>query len=295
MKVVSALLLLGTIGAAAPGAGQELTTRRVYLSALDREGNTIGDLTAPDVTVKDGGKPRTILTLEPAVAKMQIAIIVDDNGTGLFRVAVERFVESLLGRAEFSISTVTGQTMKLVDYTTDTRQLSDAIHKLGARPSTNDGNQLLDGITGTSLDMAKRGAGRPIIIALTVGGDDVTPMQPDDALDELRRSGAQLYVVSVLNSAMRATTAPAQPADLLNEGHALHAVLGDGPRRSGGSRQEISAMAGVDPGLHKLAEQLKSQYVIEYALSGGKPSNRIDVSVKRKGVTLRAPTHVPDK
>jgi hypothetical protein len=120
-------------------------------------------------------------------------------------------------------------------------------------------------------------------------------MQPDDALDELRRSGAQLYVVSVLNSALRATTAPVRPGDMLNEGHALRAVIGDGPRRSGGSRQEISAMAGVDPGLHRLAEQLKNQYVIEYDLTGSKPSNRIDVSVKRKGVTLRAPTHVPNK
>jgi VWFA-related protein len=293
MKAIPALLLLATLGAASAAEAQ--LTRRVYLSALDRDGNPITDLTAAELTVKDGGKPRSILALEPALAKMQIAIIVDDNGTGLFRVAVARFIESLLGRAEFSLSTVTGQTMKLVDYTTDARELSEAIHKIGARPATNDGNQLLDGITGTSIDMAKRGAGRPIIVALTVGGDDVTPMQPDDALDELRRSGAQLYVVSVLNSAMRATTTPTRPADMLNEGHALHAVLGDGPKRSGGSRQEISAMAGVDPGLHRLAEQLKNQYIVEYALSGGKPSNRLDVSVKRKGVTLRAPTHVPDK
>ena len=294
MKVPAAFLVAAAM-AVAPVAAQDLSTRRVFVSALDKDGNTIEDLTLADLTVKDGGKPRTVLNVNPAVVKMQIAIIVDDNGTGLFRVAVARFIESLLGRAEFSISTVTGQTMKLVDFTTDTRELSEAVGKLGARPATNDGNQLLDGITGTSVDMAKRGAGRPIIIALTVGGDDVTPMQPDDALDELRRSGAQLYVVSVLNSAMRQTTAPTKPADLLNEGHALHAVLGDGPRRSGGTRQEISAMAGVDPGLRKLAEQLKGQYVIEYSLGGGKPSNRIDVSTKRKGVTLRAPTHVPDK
>jgi len=291
MRAIRALLFVVVF--ACPLAAQD--TRRVYVSALDRDGNVVVDLTAADLAVKESGKVRTVLSLEPALAKMQIAIIVDDNGTGLFRVAVARFIESLLGRAEFSISTVTGQTMKLVDYTTDARELSEAIHKLGARPSTNDGNQLLDGITGTSLDMAKRRAGRPIIVALTVGGDDVTPMQPDDALDELRRSGAQLYVVSVLNSAMRATTAPTRPADMLNEGHALHAVLGDGPKRSGGSRQEISAMAGVDPGLQKLAELLKRQYVIEYSLSGGKPSSRIDISTKRKGVTLRAPTHVPDK
>src|SRR5262249_13932946 len=159
--------------------------RRIYVSVLDKDGNAIEDMTAADFTVKEGGQTRNVVRVEPAITRMQIAILVDDNGTGLFRVAVARFIEALLGRAEFSISTVTGQTMRLVDYTTDARELSDAIRKLGARPATNDGNQLLDGITGTSLNMVKRGAGRPIIVALTVGGDDVTPMQPDDALEEL--------------------------------------------------------------------------------------------------------------
>lgn len=292
MTAIRALLL---VAALVPVVSGQEPMRRIYVSALDKDGNAIEDMTAADFTVKEGSRTRNVVRAEPAVSRMQIAVLVDDNGTGLFRVAVARFIEALLGRAEFSISTVTGQTMRLVDYTSDARELSEAIKKLGARPATNDGNQLLDGITGTSLDMVKRGAGRPIILALTVGGDDVTPMQPDDALEQLQRSGAQLYVVSVLNSAMRQTTAPTRPADMLNEGHALHAVLGDGPKRSGGSRQEISAMAGVDPGLLRLAEQLKRQYILEYAVDGGKPSNRVSVSVKRKGVTLRAPTHIPDK
>ncbi len=277
-----------------PAAGQA-PTRRVYVTALDDNGAPVEGLTAEDFAVKEGGKPRPIVRAVPAQAKMQIAILVDDNGSGLFRVAVARFIESLLGRADFSISTVTGQTMRLVDYTSDTRELSAAVGRLGARPATNDGNQLLDGITGTSLDMLKRKAGRPIIIALTVGGADDTPMEPDDALDELRRSGAALYVVSVLNSAVRATAPPTRPSEMISEGHALNAVLGDGPKRSGGYRQEISAMAGVDPGLLRLAEQLKRQYVIDYSLDGAKPSDRLSVTTTRKDVTLRAPTHVPNK
>src|SRR6476620_8516217 len=149
MTALRALLLLAALAAGA-GAGQ---TRRVYVTALDDSGAIVSDLTAGELLIKEGGKPREIVRLEPALAKMQIAILVDDNGTGLFRVAVARFIESLLGRADFSISTVAGQTMKLVDYTGDVRELSEAVMKLGARPGTNDGNQLLDGITGTSLDM----------------------------------------------------------------------------------------------------------------------------------------------
>src|SRR4051812_48280355 len=191
MKMFRVLVLLIAAGVVASAQGQ---TRRFYVTALDDNGFAVDGLTAADIAIKEGGKTRTLTRVEPASATMQIAILVDDNGTGLFRVAVARFIESLLGRAEFSISTVTGQTMRLVDYTTDTHALSAVIRNLGARPGTNDGNQLLDGITGTALDMAKRKAPRPNIVALTVGGQDVTPMEPDDALDELRRGGAVLYV-----------------------------------------------------------------------------------------------------
>jgi VWFA-related protein len=291
MNTIRALVLL----LAATTASAQGQTRRFYVTAIDDNGAVVQGLTPADFTVKEGGKTRTLTRAEPASAKMQIAIIVDDNGTGLFRVGVARFIESLLGRAEFSISTVAGQTMRLVDYTGDTRDLSAAVSKLGARPGSNDGNQLLDGITGTALDMAKRKATRPNIIALTVGGEDVTPMQPDDALDELRRGGAALYVVSVLNSAIRPTAPPTRASDMIGEGHALHAMLGDGPKRSGGYREEISAIAGVDTRLQRLADQLKHQYVLEYSLDGDKPSDRVSITAIRKDVTLRAPTHVPNK
>jgi VWFA-related protein len=289
LRVLVVVCLAGTLAAA-----QE-RTRRLYLTALDDNDGVVTDLTADDVTVKESGRLRPIQRLEPTRDTMSIAILVDDNGTGMFRVGVGRFIEALLGRAEFAISVVRGQTVKLVDYTADTRQLSEAVAQLGAHPSTNDGNQLLDGITGASLAMVKHKAVRPVIVALTVGGDDVTPMQPEDALDDLRKSGAQLYVVSVLSSAFRATVPTNRPADLLNEGHALKAMLGDGPQRSGGHREDISAIAGVDPRLQQLAAQLKQQYVLEYALEGSKPSKRVEVNGKRKNVTVRAATYVPDK
>lgn len=293
MRILRILVLLFAAGVLV--AGQEPMRRVVYVMALDNKGAPITDLTAADFEVKEGGKAREIIRVEPALGKLQIAILVDDNGTGFFRVAVARFIESLLGRAEFSISTVEGQMLKLVDYTTETRDLSEAVQRLSARPATNGGGQLLDGIVETSQDMAKRKAGRPIIVALTVGGPDVTPIQPDYALNELRKSGAALHVVSVLSSAMAQSATQGKASDMIGEGHALSAMLGDGPRRSGGHREEISAMAGVTTGLHVLADQLKQQYLLEYSLAGANPSDRVSISVKRKGVTLRAPTYVPDK
>jgi hypothetical protein len=295
MKMVRIMVLLCAAGTVASAQGQ---TRRVYVTAFGANGAPYTDLGPDDFIVKEGGKTRPIVSVGPASQqRMQIAILVDDAGSGIFRVPVARFIESLMGRAEFSISAVTGQTLKLVDFTADPGFLSDAISKLGVRPSTHasEGTQLLDGITGASRDLLKRKSPRPVIVALAVGGSDASQMQPDDALNDLRRSGAQLYVVTVISGSLRATATPTRPGDMLGEGHALQAVLGDGPARSGGNREEISAIAGVDTGLQHFSEQLKNQLLIEYSLDGGKMSDRIGIALKRTDLTLHAPTYVPNK
>ena len=274
----------------------EPQTRRVYVSAVDSRGAPVTDLAAAEFTVKEGGKTREILKAAPATSLMQVAIIVDDNGTGIFRYAVGKFIGSLLGRAEFAISTVTGQVLRLADYTTSTETLSAAIAQLTARPSTDDGGQLLDGISETAKELERRKAPRPVIVALTVGGMEHSTLPANHVLDNLRQSGASLHVVTVVNSALRAQSNPSTPEALLGENMNLNEVLGDGPKQSGGRREEIIAAAGVAGGLQQLADALKAQYVIEYALPDGvKPSGKLNVSVTRRGISLRAPTKVPDR
>jgi VWFA-related protein len=297
----ASLLLLACLPAMTGAAFEpferlEQQTRRVYVSAADKSGAPITDLTAADFTVKENGKDQAIVNVGPATGMLQIAILVDDNGTGLFRVGIARFIEALFNRAEFSISTVTGQMLKLVDYTSKAQPLTEAIGKLNARPSTNDGGQLLDGISEASLELEKREARRPVIVALTVGGQEHSTLPAHHVLDNLRKSGASLHVITVVNDTLRSQPAATTAAGLLGENMNLSEVLGDGPKQSGGYRDEIIAAASVLTGLQQLAESLKRQYVIEYTLPAGvRPSDKLSVSVKRKGVTLRAPTRIPDK
>ena len=88
-----------------------------------------------------------------------------------------------------------------------------------------------------------------------------------------------------------------KPSALLEENMNLGEVLGDGSKQSGGRREDIVAQAaGALIGLQQLAEDLLHQQVIEYDLPAGtKPSDRIAISVKRKGLSLRVPTRIPDR
>ena len=135
-----------------------------------------------------------------------------------------------------------------------------------------------------------------MIVALTVGGQEHSTLPAHHVLDNLRKSGASLHVLTVVNNTLRSQPTATTAAGLLGENMNLGEVLGDGPKQSGGRRDEIVAVAGVMTGLQQLAEALKRQYVIEYTLPDGvKPSGKLSVSLKRKGVTLHAPTRIPDK
>ena len=269
--------------------------RRVYVTVTDRNGAPVIDLTGADFAVKEGGKSVQDVRAVMASEQMQIALIVDDNGTGLFRAPLARFVQRMDGHAQMSLSSVVGQTMKIVDYTTRIDAINQGLVKLNARPGTPDGGQLLEGIAEAAGELRRKEAQRPIIIALTVGGEEHSTANADHVLDQLRQSAASLYVFSVINSALRSTVAVQKPSALLQENLSLQRVLGDGPKQSGGRRMEIAPAAGSLQDLQHLASELVQQYRVSYTLPAGmKRSDRVSVSVNRKGVSVRAPSRIPN-
>jgi len=265
-------------------------TRTVYVTVTDKGGSPVTDLTAEDFVIKEGGKTRDVVAAAVTNVPLRIAIIVDDNGTGIFRYGVAKFIERLQGMAEFSLSTINVQQMKLVDFTANGSDLSAAINHLVARPGANDGGQLLEGIYDTAKDFQKRFARRPVIVALTVGGEEHSTVPAHHVLEELQKSGAALHVIAVNSSALRAMAVAQKPGALLEENMNLSEVLGDGSKQTGGTRGEIVASAGIVAGLQQLAEELRSQYAVSFARADKPKSNdKLNVSVKRAGVNVRAP------
>ncbi len=294
VSALSAAVPVGRPDQSAPVA--QARTRTVYVTALDQNGAAITDLTAADLAVKEGGKPRAVTGAEPATARLHVALIIDDNGSGLFRASVVQFLNRLLDYGDFAVSTIAGQVQKLVGYTHDVVALRTAIGRLGPQAATPDGGQLLQAISDSARELRQREAARPVIVALTVGGDEQSPLTADLVLDQLRDSRAIMYVVSVAQSTIRSQTRPARPADLLDAPLNLGQVLGDGPKQSGGRHDEIVAAPGLLQGLQRIADELVHQYVVTYQVPEGvKLDERFSISTTRKGVTLRAPSRIPAK
>ncbi len=275
--LASTLTLTSRAAATVDPAPAEVT-RKVYISATDSKGAPITDLTAADVTVKEGGKERPVVSLQPAAAPMQIAILVDDTGTGAFQSGVYQFLQKTLGRAQFSISILSPQALRLVDFTEDVDKLKDALGRLGPRGRQQpDGDQLPEAIADAAKALQQRKAERPVVVAMTVAGGILHSVEPNNVMRTIRSTGAALNVVYVT-------------------GADLGQVLGDGPRESGGRLEEAGSGQAIAPAMIRIADSLLNQYQLTYTLPEGvKMSDRLNVATSRKGINLTSPTRIADK
>jgi hypothetical protein len=268
-------VLDATTPAAAPMAD---TLRGVYFSAVDSKGVQVTDLTAADLTVKEGGKERVITSVRPASGQMHVSLLVDDAGTGGFQSSVAQFLQTILGRAQFAIRVLSPQPIRVTDFTADVVDLRSAIGRMGPRGRIQtDGDQIIAGITDAAKELVIYKAVRPAIVVLSASGETVSSDIADESLNALQSSGASLSVLYIT-------------------GVELGKVLGDGPKQSGGMTQMANGTAGVPAALAKIADNLMNQYVLTYTLPDGvKPNDRLSVSTSRKGVRVLAPTRVPDR
>ena len=285
-------------GSIHPGSAGQVTARTVYVSVTDAKGAAVADLAPADFSVKEDGKAREVTKVEAASEMLQVALLVDDNGLGVndMRNGTAGFIQRLQGKAQIALVTTAGQNVVRVDFTTNTAVLIGGVSQLFARTAP-PGAHLLEGIYEAAKTLESRKAARAAIVVVTFLGEEFSNLRQDRVLDQLRRSGASLHIVAIgKNEARTMSSAPGSASGSIDENINLNKVLGDGPKQSGGRNEEMVTSAGVPKVLQLIADELLNQTLVTYALPAGvKPSDKINVSLNRRGASLRAPTRVPDR
>jgi hypothetical protein len=292
----------------APAGAQARTgmTRTVFASVLAKDGSPITDLTAAEFSVKEGGKLQSIASVKVATMPLRVHIIVSDGGSGAFQLGVLRLMQALAGRAEFALTSVVGQSERIINFTGDGELIGAGIQKIGRRGTRQGTHQLMEAISAALTDIAAPGT-HAVLIVLRIGNEEPSTMPASAVRDALRKTGATMYVVSRTGASKAVPTygglntmtpeaARRQMDDSERADTALNLnlVLGDGSRDSGGHQQE-SALTSAVPALERLASEINNQYEITYSLTEGtKPSDRLQVTTTRKNVTLRAPLRIPN-
>jgi VWFA-related protein len=300
---VIGILLASSSGAAAPAPGQPSgRTRTLYVTAVDKDGAAVKDLQAADFEVKIGGKTVDVGSAQPASVPLRISVLVADQGTGAFQLGLARFMQTLLGHAEFALTSVLVQPVTVVDFSHDGAALSAGLRQLGPRGRER-GAQLIEAVQ-EAITQVKHEARRPMILVLRLGGESPSQISGNQVREELRKSAAALYVISAAGAEGQApsqarpgiSAEQAQLADseLADSRANLALVLGDGAKDSGGRHDEIVANTHVKA-LERLAQELLHQYEIVCGVpEGAKAGDKISISSKKKGVTMRASSRLPE-
>lgn len=292
--------------------------RIIHVSVTDKSGQHPSGLTPNEFEVEEGGKRANVVGVRPASMPLRVALIVSDAGTGGFQAGAARFIQDLAGRAEFSVVSVIVQPERLLTYSADPAALEKAIASLGPRGRVRSSAQVMEAISEATKDVARPGT-RPVIVVMRAGGEAATDLRADDVRKQVQRSGAALYVVSAGGPGVTTTSSATGPGSGTGTGGGggrgnagaaraasqyvgseeqigafnLALVLGDGSRESGGRHDQVISTTMVNV-FHEIADELLYQYELTYTLPAGvKPSDRVKVSIERKGVTLRAPTRRP--
>jgi hypothetical protein len=302
MKRVAALVgLSAVVVAASPvpplpyendgrGHGLEPVVRTVYVTVTDGQGAPVSDLAPADFVVKEGGKDREVLKAVPATARMRLAVMVEERllGDGSIRTGLFEFMKRLQPFAETSFITIGLRNTTVFDYTTDLNAIVASLNGLTLNPSPH--SNVAEGILDIGKAVERERAARPVIVVIAVSGGQAGGASSNEVLTQLRQSGAGMYAVTIANN--QAVPGVGALADESNR----EQVLGDGAKQSGGRRVEVTATVAVPKALQQIAGDLSAQYMIQYSLPGGvKPNRSLNVSLKRRGVSLRAPSAIPDR
>jgi hypothetical protein len=264
--------------------------RSMYVSAIDKSTRKpVESLTPDDVVVREDGVSREVLRVTKATDPMQIAVLVDNSQAAdphvvHLRDGLKAFVQALAPQHELSIVTYGDRPTVAANFSKRRDEALEAVARIFALP--NAGAYMLDAIRETAAQFTKRRAARPVMVVVGTEGVEFSNAGYEQVLDDLERSGAQLHVLHLVD------TAP----DTTQEERYRSIVVDRGTRESGGRRENLLASMSLPDTLKLLAEELNNQFRVVYARPDSLiPPREVTIvstrpSLEVRGILARAET-----
>ena len=294
--LVSAIPLAMVSSAQAPDGAR----RTVYVTAVDHRGDFVSDLTALDLTVREGGRERVIADVSPAKDRLQVAVLVDEllAPDPTVRRATFALAQRITASGDVALYLVGQQNRQMVDYTTDLSRVSTALNAFPIRA------QYPGTIVQALREIAKAQRtreGRRVIVVVAPEIPQVSTVTAEAVFNELRDGGVALYAATFAGWRTRPGTLVEQQATRLEGGDLTQEVerdrvLNDGPKQSGGLRVTSTRIDDLAAALGRMAEDMLHQYRVTYELvPGTRADGRVSIGARRKGLTVRGPSRVAER
>ena len=261
--------------------------RAMYVSVLNEAGAPVPGLGPSDFIVREDNVAREVLRVAPAVEAMQIAILVDNSVAARqyitdIRNALREFVTTMTtasdttGKNELAIIALADRPTTLTDYTMSRAQLLKGVDRIFSVPQS--GTLLLEGLIDVAKGFKTKGAARPVIVAITGEGPELSERYYDLVLEPLQSSGAAFHAI-VVGSPSGGTSDAERDRGM---------VLDRGTKETGGRRDNVLTSMSLTPKLKEVASELTHQYRVTYAHPQSLiPPERVTVAAARPGMTAR--------
>jgi Ca-activated chloride channel family protein len=252
----------------------------VYATVVDTGGRLVPDLEQGDFTVLDNGKPADIALFSNESQPFTSIVMLDTSASmtanlKLLNRAAEQFLLRLLPVDRAQVGAFNDKIQLSGEFTNDRDALIAALNELYFGNPT----RLNDAIA-TSLDELKGIDGRRVILVFTDGEDTSSRIGFKTVLERSRDEEVMVYAIGLESeyfNGMRVVRS--RPSRDLRR-------IAD---ETGGGYFELQKTADLAPTFTRVAQELRSQYLIGFAPAAldGKV-HKLEVRVSKPGMTVRA-------
>lgn len=284
LAVIIALLACVATQVVSSSASQRPVSRErsLFVSAVDSSGEPVDGLGPDAFVVREDGVRREVLRVSRATEPIDVAILVDNSQAAsdeitFFREGLSKFVAKMAPGNHVALIALADRPTILVDYTNDTKRLSDTVGRLF--PMSGSGMTLLDAMFETSKGLEKRETPRAVMVPVLTDGVEFSNHYHRDVVTTLRKARTAVHMVTIGQF----------PHSEEPQGTRERSLLLDlAPRETGGQRISLLSSHGLDPALQRLARELLAQYKVTYGRPESLvPPEQAEVSSGKAGVTMR--------
>ena len=283
LSLLSGCALVATLAA----RGQSAVDKTIFVGVVDESGKPVKDVQMGEILIREDGVDREVVSIKASTEPLYVALLVDttpgaeeyirdirDGFSAFVRAVGASSPDAQMLLMEFGQAAVI-----ITPFTNDLEALDKSVNRLFPKPRA--ASVLLEALIASSNELAKRQSRRRAIVAFNMEpSDEQSREEPRKINESLRRSGAQLWSVSLQRGA--------------NKNAQRDVVLGQLVKNSGGRREFIVAQSAIGTYLKMYADALTSQYEVTYKRPQSDRPKVLQTGTTRGGARLHSSLFPPE-